>query len=82
MHLRLAFLGIILVGLCVSLPAISAAPPYLKEMPNEGEVRFGEVVYVDDGGCKPGEIKEVTGGNRDKSIPRTVRCVKRPEQRR
>ena len=53
---------------------------YLNEMPKEGDIPFGKIVYVDDGKCPKGEVKEVTGGSRQKAIPRQVRCVKRPGQ--
>jgi hypothetical protein len=55
-----------------------AAPPYLKEVPKDGEIPYGKIVYVDDGKCPRGEIKEITGGSQEKSIPRRTRCVKRP----
>ena len=50
---------------------------YLKEEPPSGSVPFRKVVYVDDGTCPEGEVKEITGGSQEKSIPRKVRCVKR-----
>ena len=50
----------------------------LPQMPKEGAVAQGEVVYVDDGQCAKGSIKEVIGGSREKGILRQVRCVKRP----
>jgi hypothetical protein len=50
----------------------------LKKEPPAGQVRYGKIVYVDDGTCPRGEIKEITGGHQEKSIPRKVRCVKRP----
>ena len=50
----------------------------LKEVPQSGTIRYRQVVYVDDGTCPKGEIKQITGGNKDKSIPRKVRCVKHP----
>ena len=67
--------------------AITGLSPYvcqatvkiLQEEPPKGSVRPGKIVYVDDGVCPNGEVKEITGGNQDKSIPRQVRCVKRPE---
>ena len=52
----------------------------LKKMPKPGEIPFGKVVYVDDGECPKGEVKEVTGGSSVKEIPRKVRCVKRPSK--
>jgi hypothetical protein len=51
----------------------------LKEEPPTGRVRYGRIVYVDDGACPSGELKEITGGSLEKSIPRKVRCVKRPK---
>ena len=51
---------------------------YLKEEPPKGSVRYGKVVYVDDGTCPKGEVKEIAGGNQDMSIPRKVRCIPRP----
>ena len=52
---------------------------YLKEEPRRGSIPQGKVVYVDDGACPRGEVKRITGGNREKGIPREVRCVKRPD---
>jgi len=52
---------------------------YLKAEPPKGSVPYGKIVYVDDGACPKDEIKEITGGNQSRSIPRKVRCVKRPE---
>lgn len=53
---------------------------YLKKMPKEGDIPFGKIVYVDDGTCPKGEVKEVTGGSQVKDVPRRVRCVKRPDK--
>jgi hypothetical protein len=58
--------------------AARAEVEMLKKEPPAGQVRYGKIVYVDDGTCPPGEVKEVTGGSREKSLPRKVRCVKRP----
>lgn len=57
---------------------VRAAPEVLKEMPKEGEIPYRKIVYVDDKTCPVGEIKEVTGGSKEKSIPRKIRCVKPP----
>ncbi len=63
----------------VSLPCQSQAKvEYLKEEPAKGNLPYRKVVYVDDGTCPKGEVKEITGGRHEKSIPRTVRCIKRP----
>lgn len=73
-HLTLAFLwmGVLMPAVCFSENV------FLKEMPKDGDIRFGKIVYVDDGECPKDEVKEVTGGSQAKGIPRKVRCVKRP----
>lgn len=74
MMLRASFaLFSVLIG-----AAYAADPAPLTQMPEEGELSYGVTVYVDDRKCPKGEIKEVTGGSRDKNIPRQVRCVPRP----
>lgn len=55
---------------------------YLKEDPPKGTLQYGEIVYVADGSCPAGEIREVTGGRASLSIPRAIRCVKLPGQPR
>jgi hypothetical protein len=68
-------------GLCfaIPLPCLSQAKvEYLKDEPPKGTLPLGKVVHVDDASCPKGEIKEITGGSQAKSIPRKVRCVKRP----
>jgi hypothetical protein len=67
------------LGIAISLPCMSQTKiEYLKEEPSKGTLPLGRVVYVDDASCPKGEIKEVTGGSQAKSIPRKLRCVKRP----
>ena len=51
---------------------------YLTEMPSSRQLSYGKVVYVDDGECPPGEIKEVRGGSKERGIARQVRCIARP----
>jgi hypothetical protein len=73
---------IIAVGLCLatSSPARGEGKvEYLKEEPPASSVPYRKIVYVDDGTCPRGQVKEVTGGSQTKSIPRKVRCVKRPD---
>ena len=55
-----------------------AGVEYLKQDPPKGSLPYGKIAYVDDGSCPAGEVKEVTGGSDQKSVPRAVRCVKRP----
>ena len=67
------------LGLLVLLPCVAwAAIEILKEEPPKNSLPRGKVVYVDDGTCPAGEIKEITGGSQEKGIPRKVRCVKHP----
>ncbi len=68
-------------ALCAGLltPAVCLSENvYLKKMPKGGDIRYGKIVYVDDGKCPKGEVKEVTGGSQVKEVERKVRCVKRP----
>ncbi len=70
-----------LVFLCAGVlaPAVCLSENvYLKKMPKGGDIPYGKIVYVDDGECPKGEVKEVTGGSQVKNVPRKVRCVKRP----
>lgn len=68
-----AVLVLSLSGLAVASRAIaqSGTPP------PDRALRSGQTVRVDDGSCPPGQIREITGGSKDKSIPRTTRCVAR-----
>ena len=65
------------IAILLAAPVL-ASPEYLKEVPKDGEIPFGKIVYVDDKKCPKGEVKEITGGSQEKSIPRKTRCVKRP----
>jgi hypothetical protein len=69
-----------ILGLAALLPSVcQAKAEYLKEEPPKGAIPYGKIVYVDDGTCPSGEVKEITGGSLQRSIPRKVRCVKRPD---
>lgn len=56
------------------------APPhvYPKSEPPSGTIPYGTVVYVDDGVCPAGQIKQLIGGNNDLGIPRRRACVPMP----
>ncbi len=49
----------------------------LRKEPPAGSVPMGTTVLIDDGSCPRGSIKEITGGNLDRNVPRTRRCVAR-----
>jgi hypothetical protein len=68
-----------LVGLLALMPGVGYAVEYLKEVPPAGALRYLQIVYVDDGTCPAGEVKEITGGDQRRGIVRKVRCVKRPD---
>jgi uncharacterized protein DUF6719 len=76
---------IVAAGISLVFPALTfqaAAQVVLKQEPQMGRMREGQVVFVDDGSCPKGQIKEVTGGNHvkvggTKHIERTHRCISR-----
>lgn len=74
------FFGLALACVFVAGPAwaASGAVELVKEMPEKGSVRQGDVVYVDDGRCPAGEVRKITGGNQMTGVARKVECVKRP----
>jgi hypothetical protein len=76
-RIRMVFLAAFVLGV-QGLQPVQAKPETLKEVPKDGEIPHGKIVYVDDKKCPKGEIKEITGGSKDKAIPRRIRCVKRP----
>ena len=72
---------VLATGLCLAASSFAQTGrkiEYLKQEPPVGSVPHRKIVYVDDGTCPKGEVKEITGGSQAKSIPRQVRCVKRP----
>ena len=51
--------------------------------PDPGELRLGQRVYVDDGTCPAGQIKEVAGANLTSSgVTRIRQCVARNSVKR
>jgi len=72
----------LLAGLVVAISCLCspAEAVILKKEPAMGALREGQVVYVDDGSCPPGQIKKVTGGNHvkvggTKHLERRRECV-------
>ena len=49
-----------------SAPAVAASLPVLAKDPEQGHLRPGQQVLVDDGSCPAGQIKELTGGTNRK----------------
>ena len=55
----------------------------LTREPEPGELRLGQRVYVDDGTCPAGQIKEVAGANPTASgVVRSRPCVARNSVKR
>ena len=72
-------IGLLSLATPVSLVATGAFAELPRQMPRDGVLSPGEVVLVDDGRCPAGEVKQVTGGNKAKNIPREVKCVPKPQ---
>ncbi len=51
--------------------------PYTTETPPPGALKDGQVRYVDDGSCPPGQIKRVTGADAQTGTRRQAECVRR-----
>jgi hypothetical protein len=67
--------------MAAALPLL--AMTILPREPDLGELRLGQRVYVDDGACPAGQIKEVTGANLTPSgVTRTRQCVARTSVKR
>jgi dienelactone hydrolase len=70
MTIRIIFL------LLIALVSTAArAQLVLKHEPPPRTVPSGVRVFVDDGSCPSGQIKEIIGGNSRKGIRRTERCI-------
>ena len=64
-----------------------AAANMLKQEPAKGTLSPGKVVYVDDGKCPKGQVKQITGGQISSNTKRNLgaantrrekACVPRP----
>ena len=68
----------VLAVLSTALPVAAASIPRASEMePAAGTIATGISVLVDDGTCPSGQIKQVTGGDTKRGVPRVRRCVRR-----
>lgn len=68
------------------LAALAAAAPAAADIVGREkditDLRLGQRIYVDDGSCPAGQIKEVTGTRLTASgIARTSKCVERRGKR-
>lgn len=70
-------------GLIVGAAAVSARAQTLPHRePPEGELRLGQRVYIDDGSCPAGQIKQVTGARlTPNGVVRERECVARKVRR-
>lgn len=63
--------------------AVLWAVAVLPREPAAGDLRLGQRVYVDDGSCPAGQIKEVAGATMTTSgVTRIRQCVARSSIRR
>jgi hypothetical protein len=68
-----------ILGPMLALFAVTILP----REPDPGELRLGQRVYVDDGSCPAGQIKEVSGANMTANgIVRSRQCVARNSVKR
>jgi len=58
-------------------PAPQPAPPILKAEPSGGQLPHGVKVWIDDGSCPSGFIKQIVGGNVSIGLARERSCVPR-----
>ena len=70
-------IGILGGFVLLSMTSPAAAQQYSREQ-DVPELRLGQRIYVDDGSCPTGQIKEITGTNLTTAgITRTKKCVPR-----
>lgn len=63
--------------------AVLWAVAVLPREPDAGDLRLGQRVYVDDGSCPAGQIKEVAGATLSSAgVTRVRQCVARSSIRR
>lgn len=74
---------ILLGGLClVALPAPADAEQVGRES-DITDLRLGQRIFVDDGSCPAGQIKQVTGAKLSTAgVVRRIVCVARPGSHR
>lgn len=70
---------IVCVGLMASSPAAADIVGRERDIT---DLRLGQRIYVDDGSCPAGQIKEITGVRLTASgVARTAQCVERRGKR-
>lgn len=57
--------------------AMAGCTQTLVAEPGPGKLAAGVKVLVDDGTCPEGQIKQITGGNRNAGIERKRECIAR-----
>jgi hypothetical protein len=74
---------VLLVGLCL---VVLAAPANAEQVRRESDItdlRLGQRIFVDDGSCPAGQIKQVTGAKLSTAgVVRRIVCVARPGSHR
>lgn len=76
----------LLATMLVALLGCFAEPTQAQQVSREaeiGDLRLGQRVFVDDGACPSGQIKEVSGARLSSAgVVRIARCVPRAGSRR
>jgi hypothetical protein len=76
-----------LVMMAVVAGRAEAATEILKAEPPSGAMRYGQIIYVDDGKCPKGQVMQVMGGSISSNTKRNFgtvptarerKCVARP----
>lgn len=74
---------VLLGGLCL---VVLAAPANAEQVRRESDItdlRLGQRIFVDDGSCPAGQIKQVTGAKLSTAgVVRRIVCVARPGSHR
>jgi len=78
---RMISAAAVLFLVLVEANVVQAQQPFggvLKKEPASGYLLKGQTVFVDDGTCRKGYIKQITGGSINRGMHRQRSCVPRP----
>jgi hypothetical protein len=74
---------VLLGGLCLVALAAPANAEQVRRESDITDLRLGQRIFVDDGSCPAGQIKQVTGAKLSTAgVVRRIVCVARPGSHR